>query len=291
VADIQTALHRIGGHTSSDPVLPTQRDLGTSTPPQPPVTRGRTDSRTNASSIQRMLASAGESFRGASRTRQAHGPTAPRDPFIPMNPFEARPAILPASKSAIRRRHQRWRHIALHIVRLVYLHVLLRLPSLYFSRVCRVFEDADVSRPDIERLHSMALAREGQGLDPEARTGTPSHAPVRFPSSPREWATLIELHEISPALINFKSSWEDFVDGLMREWKTLNVVSALLLSAIVTIFQIEDAANDPTTRTAAFMSLAAALFALRTSFCICQVSSLTTTSQFMAARSSCALVR
>ena len=48
----------------------------------------------------------------------------------------------------------------------------------------------------------------------------------------------------------------------MREWKTLNVVSALLLSAIVTVFQIDDAANNLTTRTTAFISLGAALFAL-----------------------------
>lgn len=35
---------------------------------------------------------------------------------------------------------------------------------------------------------------------------------------------------VSPALARFKNSWEAFIDNLMREWKTQNVVSALLLS-------------------------------------------------------------
>ncbi len=36
--------------------------------------------------------------------------------------------------------------------RLFYLHALLRLPALYFSRVARIFEDAEVSRPDVQRM-------------------------------------------------------------------------------------------------------------------------------------------
>lgn len=45
---------------------------------------------------------------------------------------------------------------------------------------------------------------------------------------PREWTPA----EVSPALIRFKHSWEDFVDGVMKEWKTMNLVSALLLSYV-----------------------------------------------------------
>lgn len=33
---------------------------------------------------------------------------------------------------------------------------------------------------------------------------------------------------VSPALSRFKHSWEQFVDSLVREWKTLNLVSVLL---------------------------------------------------------------
>jgi hypothetical protein len=35
---------------------------------------------------------------------------------------------------------------------------------------------------------------------------------------------------ITPTLRRFKHSWEMFIDSLLREWKTLNVVSALLAS-------------------------------------------------------------
>ncbi|KAH7875863.1 uncharacterized protein C8R40DRAFT_1044124 [Lentinula edodes] len=75
---------------------------------------------------------------------------------------------------------------------------------------------------------------------------------------PEEWS----LPLVSSSLIRFKLSWEAFVDSLMREWKTLNVVSALLLSAILTMFQIEDAATDPLTRTAALLSLICAIMSL-----------------------------
>jgi hypothetical protein len=45
---------------------------------------------------------------------------------------------------------------------------------------------------------------------------------------PEEWNPPV----VSPALMRFKYSWEMFVDSLLREWKTLNVVSALLLSCV-----------------------------------------------------------
>ena len=35
---------------------------------------------------------------------------------------------------------------------------------------------------------------------------------------------------VSPSLARFKLYWESFVVSLVREWKTLNVLSALLLS-------------------------------------------------------------
>ncbi|KAF9057127.1 hypothetical protein BJ165DRAFT_1335279, partial [Panaeolus papilionaceus] len=59
-----------------------------------------------------------------------------------------------------------------------------------------------------------------------------------------------------------KASWEFFIDSLMREWKTFNIISVLLLSAILTILQIEEAAADPITRYAALHSLICALVSL-----------------------------
>jgi hypothetical protein len=157
--------------------------------------------------------------------------------------------------------------------RLIYLNFLLYLPAMYFSRVSRVFEDAEVSRPDIQRMID-ALGRGGMGPGPGLMSthggnngirttgtwepnilaqSTPAHIPmstfsplapgrrstpppgVTMPASsvihmplpfPDEWTP----QHVSPALIRFKHSWEAFIDSVMREWKTLNVVSALLAS-------------------------------------------------------------
>ncbi|KAH9483258.1 hypothetical protein JR316_0005362 [Psilocybe cubensis] len=181
----------------------------------------------------------------------------------------------------------------------LYLNLLLRLPAMYFSRVARIFEDADVSRPDIQRMINTSCGTirgrhvhphppgESEAVNPEARSGggkkgpttnatlspgaisgiglsahigtAPAtslmHMPLPFPD---EWTPAV----VSPALIRFKHSWEAFIDSLLREWKTLNVVSALLASAILTIFQIPEAAEDPVTRTLALLSLICALMSL-----------------------------
>ena len=68
---------------------------------------------------------------------------------------------------------------------------------------------------------------------------------------------------VSPALARFKLLWESFVALRVREWNTLNVLSALLLScltvcscarylvtdlamqSILTVFQIQDAESGP----------------------------------------------
>jgi hypothetical protein len=104
------------------------------------------------------------------------------------------------------------------VPRQLYLHSQLRLPSLYFSRVTRIFEDAAVSRPEIQRI-----------IDAYESVGTMDaqnvSARIVLPF-PEEWVP----PNVSPALARFKRSWESFVDSLVREWKTLNVLSALLLS-------------------------------------------------------------
>ncbi|KIM42677.1 hypothetical protein M413DRAFT_121554 [Hebeloma cylindrosporum] len=169
----------------------------------------------------------------------------------------------------------------------LYLNFLLRLPAMYFSRVARIFEDADVSRPDIQRMINNAGGAGGAmptaphavdqnaspllqdsirgrlqpGMVPAAGASAAAgaismmHMPLPFPD---EWSPPL----VSPALVRFKHSWEDFIDSLLREWKTLNVVSALLASAILTIFQIPEAADDPITRTFAVLSLICALMSL-----------------------------
>ncbi|KAF7345430.1 hypothetical protein MVEN_01561000 [Mycena venus] len=129
--------------------------------------------------------------------------------------------------------------------RQIYLHFLLRIPSLYFSRVTRIFEDARLSLPDIKR---MARAKTDQWDASANFIWQPSmQTPDQMP--------------LPRSLLQFRSSWEGFIDSLMREWKTLNVISVLLMSAILTMLQIE-AASHPITRTSALFSLICALMSL-----------------------------
>ena len=87
----------------------------------------------------------------------------------------------------------------------MYKHMLLRIPSMYHTRLCQLFADADVSKPDIEQL--IKNIDKGETF---AEDWSPSST--------------------TPGLKRFKHNWEAFVDQVMQEWKTLNVVSALLLS-------------------------------------------------------------
>ncbi|KAJ7797468.1 hypothetical protein B0H14DRAFT_2389724 [Mycena olivaceomarginata] len=119
-----------------------------------------------------------------------------------------------------------------------YLLLLLRLPSLYFSRVSRLFEDANLSLPDIQH---MAVINGDQ-------------------FSVVSWTP--DATDLPPRLRRFNMSWEGFINALLREWKTQNVISALMLSAILTMLQIDAAAADPIARTTALISLICALMSL-----------------------------
>jgi hypothetical protein len=77
-----------------------------------------------------------------------------------------------------------------------------------------------VSRPEIQRILDTVEAVETEYVQGRSRT-------VGLPF-PEEWVP----PNVSPALARFKRSWENFVDSLVREWKTLNVLSALLLSCV-----------------------------------------------------------
>ncbi|OAX34449.1 hypothetical protein K503DRAFT_774526 [Rhizopogon vinicolor AM-OR11-026] len=140
--------------------------------------------------------------------------------------------------------------------RQTYLHLLLRLPSLYFSRIARVYEDAELSRPDIQRLID-ACAPQPHLTSSPIPPGAHYHPQPALPLAD-EWTTA----NVSPALVRFKNSWEAFIDSLLREWKTLNLVSALLLSAILSMFQNTQMSQDPVVRTAALLSLTSALMSL-----------------------------
>ena len=105
------------------------------------------------------------------------------------------------------------------------------------KRVARVFEDAELSKPEIQRLiDACGDFAHDPSVDAVIATGfaTPTNntsnakpLPNGLPY-PEEWTPPM----VSPALARFKISWENFVDTLMREWKTFNLVSALLLACV-----------------------------------------------------------
>ena len=94
----------------------------------------------------------------------------------------------------------------------MYLLFLLRLPSLYFSRVSRIFEEADMSLPEIKK---MALETASQGLTHEFEIQMAFESPT-----------------VPPVYKRLTLTWESFIDSVMREWKTFNIISVLLLSYV-----------------------------------------------------------
>lgn len=190
------------------------------------------------------------------RRRETH-----EEPFIPTNPFQGRnplrrfsvrspepripenfdpncedafkswlPPPITCTPFKTSRRFFRSFHFFLldTLPRQIYLHFLLRLPSLYFSRIARVYEDSELSRPDIQRLVD--------ACGPQSRRFTSSPIPPGAHYHPQlpladEWTTA----NVSPALVRFKNSWEVFIDSVIKEWKTLNLVSALLLSYVFAV--------------------------------------------------------
>jgi len=185
------------------------------------------------------------------RRRETH-----EEPFVPANPFQSRfrnlsiasppphisenfdpscedpfqqwlphPIICTPFKTSRKFLHSSRYFLMDTLPRQIYLHLLLRLPSLYFSRIARVYEDAELSKPDIQRLVDACA--------PQFRRTTsspipPGYRPRRSLPLADEWTAA----NVSPALVRFKNSWEAFIDSLLREWKTLNLVSALLLSYV-----------------------------------------------------------
>jgi hypothetical protein len=95
--------------------------------------------------------------------------------------------------------------------RQLYLHFLLRLPYMYYSRVTRIFEEAEMSMPQIK-----------QGI---------LEAAIQLKEPVKDVADAWVLEPVESAQYSkLQNTWQSFIDSLMREWKTLNIISVLLLS-------------------------------------------------------------
>ncbi|KAH7335648.1 hypothetical protein B0J17DRAFT_667217 [Rhizoctonia solani] len=179
----------------------------------------------------------------------------------PGEPWEAKdPYRLHFKMDKLRRRRDTILKCWDQTLRQMYRHFLLRLPSVYFTRVSKVFEEAELSRVEVQKMiDASKRARYRRLRRGQRQAQSESHVShdLDFWPNEREWTTPI----VSPSLHRFKQSWDDFMDSLQKEWKTLNVVSALLLSAILTMFQVEGS-DQPVMRTAALIALVCALWSL-----------------------------
>lgn len=96
------------------------------------------------------------------------------------------------------------------VLRQIYLHTLLRLPYLYFSRVDRIFLQVKLTLPEIKHMALEAGAAEALGGQ-----------------------TIYNLDcHLTPSYQNLKETWENFIDNLVKEWKITNVISALVLAYV-----------------------------------------------------------
>lgn len=184
------------------------------------------------------------------RSRRRRGRPTAEETYIPSNPYKNFP-LVPQFKS--RRRGSRppiddQRQGGSRVKRLLreleadplgtllgvlYLYFLFALPTLYFSRVGTIFEEAKLHRSEATELTAASQTVENP---PEESQGATTRQQDVGLSPPSPTHTAISSHfdelEGSPALQHFQRSWEAFIDSLIKEWKTFNIVSALLLSCV-----------------------------------------------------------
>ena len=74
----------------------------------------------------------------------AHRSRSREDPFVPINPYKF---LLPDG-----RKRELMMDYGDQIIRQLYLLLFFRLPSIYFTRVGRVFEYAELSAPEVQKM-------------------------------------------------------------------------------------------------------------------------------------------
>lgn len=97
------------------------------------------------------------------------------------------------------------------IPRQVYLYVLLGLPILYSTRVTKLIKEVEA--------HSLEIKKATQTM--------PEHTINQC----RVSSTTFDPSIMLP--MNLEHTWESFIDLLMREYKTFNLISVLLLSFVL----------------------------------------------------------
>lgn len=106
------------------------------------------------------------------------------------------------------------------VPRQIYLHCLLRLPALYFSRVERITKDCDLSLEEIENITLRSAAENRENPHKDSRRDL-----VNLQSNSESTDPSL----LPPSYQKLTKHWESFINTLLEEWRTLNFVSALLV--------------------------------------------------------------
>jgi hypothetical protein len=145
----------------------------------------------------------------------------PPDDPPPNEPNESIPSS--SSDEEANEDRLKWREIALAFLldtvpRGIYLCCHLGIPVLYYSRVERIFIEAELSLGEIKDMALRSTAGESRSFDIYlVEVGYDQYL-----DSPNEL--------LPPSYRRLKSSWERLVDNLLMEWKIFNLVSALLVT-------------------------------------------------------------
>jgi hypothetical protein len=109
-------------------------------------------------------------------------------------------------------RKKSWGQVILTLIRLIFSCLQMRLPSMYFLRVSRIIKKSGISMADYSRLKQ-----------PGPQLG--------FLAEAAKMAGAVGMPNIKCAhsLHRFRKKWKEFVEQCVKEWKNLNIVSALLL--------------------------------------------------------------
>jgi len=100
----------------------------------------------------------------------------------------------------------------------IYMQLLLRLPSHYFDRVDRLSRDANMALKEILDLAVESNMKCGDDFQTQILD-------LGQHSSP----TIVDPDTLPPAYRQLTVRWSCFIDDLLEEWRTLNIVSALLV--------------------------------------------------------------
>lgn len=119
----------------------------------------------------------------------------------------------------------------------IYKLFLLRLPNLYLSRIERLGGNADLAR---ERMFELAMS---DSWSQSPRVPGWSKA-VSIPRTGKAFLTRLvefegnirgasDVYNLPASYLSLGMKWGGFVDSLLQEWQTLNLVSALLVPSVI----------------------------------------------------------